>query len=237
MTLNNSKKLSLNKYEPPDLFAAHNHVLSLIDLYESSRVKLPKRKKHKVLVIGFEAKKLSNILSKKYSDDISCIDLQNITQGSVRQKSDNYSDLKKIKTSMDTIYIYNALERIEDDISYLSEINKKISTGGVLIIMAPAHQALYSSMDKLSKHHRRYGLLELKKILTSSGFSVSKSYYCNPIGAMGSMLYKLVDNGEGQLSARFIAYYDKYLFRLSQRLQIFTKKLFGKNVVIVSVKK
>ena len=236
VTLNNSKKLNLKKYNAPDLFIAYNHVQSLIDLYASAILKLPKRKKHKVLVIGFEAKKLSAILSKNYSDNFSYIDLRDIASGGVKQKTVIYSALKKIKVPMDVIFIYNALELIEDDISYLSEINNKITTGGGLAIMAPAHQALYSSIDKLSNYHRRYGLMELKKILNSSGFSVIKSYYCNPIGAIGYMIYKLVDNGDGKLSTGFIAYYDKYIFRLSQRLQIFTKKLFGKNIVLLAVK-
>jgi len=235
--LSNSKKVSLKKYKTQDIFNATNYVQSLVNLYGSAKLKLPRKKRLNSLIIGSEAEKLSKILSKKYSDSISFIGLHNLDSAGAKQKKTIISALKKIKKPLDIIFICNALELIEDDINYLLEVSTKIHSGGVLIIMAPAHQALYSSIDKLSNRHRRYGLLEMKKIVTNSGFRVAKSYYQDPLGALSYMIYKLIDNDKGQLSANLMSYYDKYIFRMSTRLQFFTKKLFGKNVVLVSVKK
>ena len=50
----------------------------------------------------------------------------------------------------------HVLEHIEDDKNELNEVFKKLKSNGVLIIMVPQHQSLYSNLDKHVGHLRRY---------------------------------------------------------------------------------
>ena len=68
----------------------------------------------------------------------------------------------------------HVLEHIEDDKNELNEVFKKLKSNGVLIIMVPQHQSLYSNFDKYVGHFRRYemefftpNLINLKREKTS----------------------------------------------------------------------
>ena len=45
--------------------------------------------------------------------------------------------------------------------------------------------ALYSPMDKVLEHHRRYGLAALKALVEEAGFRVVEARHVNMLGALG----------------------------------------------------
>ena len=57
----------------------------------------------------------------------------------------------------------HVLEHIEDDSKEIQEAVKKLNDNGILIIMVPAHQKMYSNLDKLVGHYRRYDIDFFKK--------------------------------------------------------------------------
>ena len=71
----------------------------------------------------------------------------------------NISIFKKINDldkTYDSIMYLHVLEHIKDDNKELKEAALKLKKGGHLIIMAPAHQEIYSNLDKAVGHYRRY---------------------------------------------------------------------------------
>jgi SAM-dependent methyltransferase len=70
--------------------------------------------------------------------------------------------------------LFDVLEHIEDDASFLRLIHEQLAPGGMLYVSVPAHQWLWSMSDVDAQHYRRYSRADLVSRL-SDGFEV---LYC-----------------------------------------------------------
>jgi 2-polyprenyl-3-methyl-5-hydroxy-6-metoxy-1,4-benzoquinol methylase len=77
----------------------------------------------------------------------------------------------------DVVALFDVLEHIADDELALNNIHKMLRPGGRVILTVPAHQALWSRIDELSSHHRRYNRRGLASLLQSGGFEILQSRY------------------------------------------------------------
>ena len=75
----------------------------------------------------------------------------------------------------DLIVAFDVIEHIENDVAAISNINKMLNKGGVLIMTVPQHMFLWSKLDEIVKHKRRYSRRELVAKLQENGFDIS---YC-----------------------------------------------------------
>ncbi len=89
---------------------------------------------------------------------------------------------------IDTIVSLNVLEHVRDDLKALSNIYEILCPGGTLVLIVPAHELLYGSMDSSIGHFRRYDKKQLAEKLYTVGFSVQSQYYLNFLGALGWFL-------------------------------------------------
>lgn len=85
----------------------------------------------------------------------------------------------------DTVVCLNVLEHIEDDVTALRNMFVVLIPGGKLVLLVPAFQALYGTMDAADHHYRRYGKKELKIKLEGVGFQARKIFYMNALGILG----------------------------------------------------
>lgn len=85
----------------------------------------------------------------------------------------------------DTVVCLNVLEHIEDDRAALSRMYDCLAPGGRLVLLVPAHQALFNGFDRGVQHFRRYNRRGLAADLAASGFTVERSWYFNMLGALG----------------------------------------------------
>lgn len=83
-----------------------------------------------------------------------------ITQGEIGEK-------------FDLIVAFDVIEHIENDITAISNINKMLHKEGVLILTVPQHMFLWSSLDEIVKHKRRYSRRELVTKLQENRFDIS----------------------------------------------------------------
>ena len=60
-----------------------------------------------------------------------------------------------------------------------------LENGGRLVLLVPAHSALYSDMDRNIEHFRRYDLRSLGKMVEDAGFKVVHQRHLNMLGAIG----------------------------------------------------
>jgi SAM-dependent methyltransferase len=95
--------------------------------------------------------------------------------------------------AFDLILCCDVIEHVGDDRGLLSTLKRSfLTTTGRLIVTVPAFQALFSAHDVALKHHRRYSLGELERVLTSAEFEVLGSGYLFgsllPIRAAGKLL-------------------------------------------------
>ena len=70
----------------------------------------------------------------------------------------------------DIIVAFDVLEHIEDDVAALSNICEMLNKEGCLILTVPQHMFLWSNLDEIVKHKRRYSRRELVKKLQSSRY-------------------------------------------------------------------
>lgn len=75
----------------------------------------------------------------------------------------------------DIIVAFDVIEHIENDVAAILNIHKMLHKGGCLIITVPQHMFLWSRLDEIVKHKRRYSRRELMAKLQDNGFDIS---YC-----------------------------------------------------------
>lgn len=65
----------------------------------------------------------------------------------------------------DTALYIDVLEHIEQDREELERVNRHLVDGGHIVIVAPAHNFLFTDFDKKIGHHRRYDKSLLRAIV------------------------------------------------------------------------
>ena len=110
----------------------------------------------------------------------------------------------RVGQGFDSVVCFNVLEHIPDDRSTLVAMHDALRPGGVLLLLVPAHPALYGGIDRAVAHVRRYSRKPLGSLLREAGFEVSSMRHVNPVGAAGwlvtSRLVRRTDIPRGPLS-------------------------------------
>lgn len=78
-----------------------------------------------------------------------------------------------IDDQFDMVVSFDVLEHVEEDVQALANIHNMLNTNGVVIISVPQHMFMWSELDVLVKHKRRYSRRELCEKLTSTGYEVT----------------------------------------------------------------
>jgi len=66
------------------------------------------------------------------------------------------SNLPFADGSFDVVGLFDVLEHIEDDIAPLKEAFRVLKQGGIAVVTVPAREELWSPVDELALHRRRY---------------------------------------------------------------------------------
>ena len=87
--------------------------------------------------------------------------------------------------SVDTIVCCNVLEHIENDARTLTDMAAILAPGGRLVLLVPALQRLYGTLDEHLRHFRRYEKKQLEDKLTAAGFAIEDCRFVNRVGILG----------------------------------------------------
>jgi len=212
---------------------AKNYNAYLIGLVKQVLKNVP-TKKARILDFGAGAGTYADILRKK-GINVECLEPDNVSRKSLKKKGyKTIIDSKKLKpNTYDLIYTFNVLEHIKNDKEVMRELTSSLKKEGAIVIYVPAFDYLFSSMDKLVGHFRRYNLDTLKKYSKKNKLKIIKLGYCDPLGFFVTLLYKLVGNKRGIISKSNVKFYDKYIFPISRFLEPATRNIFGKNAVLI----
>ena len=139
--------------------------------------------------------------------------------------------INKIDKKFDTIIYLHVLEHIKNDKKEILEAKKKLKKNGHLIFIVPAHQKIYSRLDKLVGHHKRYEINFFKK-----KFKSLKLLDLRFLDSMGYILYylnKIFFKKEKYPSKLKIFIWDKIFTPLSFIIDFITLYKFGKCILVI----
>lgn len=85
----------------------------------------------------------------------------------------------------DAIVCFNVLEHLDDDVGSLRALRGCLAEDGRLLVLVPAHPALFGPLDRSVGHRRRYTKASLGAALEQAGFRVQELRLVNPLGAVG----------------------------------------------------
>ncbi|WP_051409104.1 class I SAM-dependent methyltransferase [Syntrophorhabdus aromaticivorans] len=124
------------------------------------------------------------LYAKKHLPDIDFIQFD-VTQGLIGEE-------------FDIIAAFDVLEHIENDITAISNMNRMLRRGGCLIITVPQYMFLWSRLDEMLKHKRRYSRRDLLTKLRTCGFDVD--YYTSFVFVLFPLMLvsRMLDRGGSQ---------------------------------------
>ena len=143
----------------------------------------------------------------------------------------NYAT-KDIDKKFNTILYFNVLEHVKEDELEIKNALEKLNNKGYLIILVPAHQKIYSKLDKAVGHYKRYDIDFFKE----NKFENSKIIKLHFLDFFGYLLYylnKTFFKEETYPSNLKIFIWDKIFTPLTIVFDYLTRYKFGKNILCI----
>jgi SAM-dependent methyltransferase len=131
----------------------------------------------------------------------------------------------------DTILYIDVLEHIEDDRDELARAAARLAPGGHLIVLAPAHQFLFTAFDREIGHYRRYDRKSLLA-LDPPALRLATAFYLDSVGMLASLGNRLLLRSSMPTKAQ-IRLWDRVMVPLSQSLDPLFRRTLGKTVVAI----
>lgn len=131
----------------------------------------------------------------------------------------------------DTILYIDVLEHIEDDCAELTRASSHLVPGGQVIVLAPAHQFLYTPFDKAIGHFRRYDR-RMIGALKPSGLRLSRFEYLDSFGFLASLGNRCLLQSSNPSAAQIKAW-DGLMVPVSRYLDPVLGRRFGKSVLAI----
>lgn len=131
----------------------------------------------------------------------------------------------------DTVLYIDVLEHILEDREELERAAERLGHGGYLVVLAPAHNWLFSEFDAAIGHYRRYSADTLRE-LSPAGTEVVLERYLDSCGTCLSLLNRLLLR-QSMPSKKSITLWDKVFVPFSTVIDRLLRYKFGKTVVMV----
>jgi SAM-dependent methyltransferase len=125
---------------------------------------------------------LAGQMRKRFARDPSLADCQIRTTSTAELGRDS---------KFDTIFYIDVLEHISDDREELERAARLLRENGRIIVLAPAHQFLYTAFDKAIGHFRRYDKPSLTAC-SPTNCELVRLIYLDSVGILASLSNRLV---------------------------------------------
>ncbi len=129
----------------------------------------------------------------------------------------------------DAIVYADVLEHIESDRNELLLAVEHLKTPGTLVIMAPAHQSLYTAFDAAVGHFRRYDKASLKAIIPR-GLDCIEMKYLDSVGLCATSANRLMLRSPLPKSYQ-LAIWDKFMIPVSRLVDPLLNYRLGKSIL------
>lgn len=96
------------------------------------------------------------------------------------------------KHDVTAVGMFDVVEHIENDTLFLQKLKDKLSPGSLIYITVPAYNFLWSDVDDLGNHHRRYTTTSMRALGERTGLSwVFGSYFFSYLPPLTFLLRSL----------------------------------------------
>lgn len=135
---------------------------------------------------------------------------------------------------IDTVLCVNVLEHIERDEAAVESMLSMLTPGGHLLILVPAFAALYSGLDRMAGHVRRYTLADVPRLVCRNGLVVRQHYF-NAVGGLGWWINKAMrhSNLDSDAVNSQIRLFDRYVVPIARAVDPVTRRFFGQSMICV----
>ncbi|AIE73103.1 MULTISPECIES: bifunctional 2-polyprenyl-6-hydroxyphenol methylase/3-demethylubiquinol 3-O-methyltransferase UbiG [unclassified Synechocystis] len=130
----------------------------------------------------------------------------------------------------DSIIYIDVLEHIEDDFAEIKRATANLRSGGFLVVLAPAHQWLFSPFDKSVGHFRRYNRQTIKR-LTPPELRLVNLKYIDSVGLIASASNHFLKQSIPTLQQ--VKLWDTWMIPVSKVFDPILKYKFGKSILAV----
>jgi SAM-dependent methyltransferase len=129
----------------------------------------------------------------------------------------------------DAIVYLDVLEHIEDDKGELARAAERLRPGGHRVVLAPAHQRLYTEFDRAVGHYRRYDARSLAAV-EPTGLARERLFYLDSAGLLASLANRVLLH-QSQPTLSQIRTWDSLLVPCSRLLDPLLARRVGKSIV------
>jgi SAM-dependent methyltransferase len=138
--------------------------------------------------------------------------------------------------SLDAAVMVNLLEHIEDDVGVLSDLKLLLRADGHLLIFVPAMPSLYSELDRILGHHRRYSGKQLANVVIDAGYDIISLRYFDMLGIVPWWLVNTM-GGKKRFDPGLSKLYDRIGVPVTRTIEKIIPPPRGKNLILVARKK
>ena len=171
------------------------------------------------------------------------IDPDSVARGQARYPADTWlqADVtdpaltaRLASKGIDTVLCINVLEHIEQDEAAVATLLSVLAPGGHLLILVPAFASLYSDLDRMAGHCRRYTLRDCPR-LAGAGGNLVKAHYFNAVGGLGwwvnkALRHESLDSGAVNQQ---ILFFDRFVVPVARAVDLVTRRFFGQSMICV----
>jgi SAM-dependent methyltransferase len=129
----------------------------------------------------------------------------------------------------DGILYIDVLEHVADDRAELTRASRILRPGGKIVVLAPAHQWLYTPFDRAIGHVRRYTKPTLSAC-TPDDCTLERLTYLDSVGMLASLGNRLVLH-QADPSLKQILFWDRFLVPFSRIADLVTFHAIGKSIL------
>jgi SAM-dependent methyltransferase len=134
-----------------------------------------------------------------------------------------------------SILYIDVLEHIEDDRAEMAAAAERLAPGGHLVVLCPAHQAVFSPFDSAIGHFRRYDRRGLLTLTPPSLVPVT-TFYLDSLGLALSAVNRYVARQSAPTPAT-VRFWDSAVVPLSRIFDPLSGYRLGRSVIAVWTKK
>lgn len=138
------------------------------------------------------------------------------------------------------VTLFDVIEHVEDDLKFISDVSKLIPEGGHVFVTVPAFQFLWSELDVLAMHFRRYKKAQIVALLERAGFEIEYASYWNMMLIIPALIVRKGTGKAGYSAFSMPRWIDRLFFewvRLESCLMPHVSLPFGTSVFVYARKK